>query len=297
MKIKYKRVEYSLPFISGLKILLIKLNLIVIRLSRMLKRLVSYAKPLLIVIACLIIYTLLLYIINHNNIYISFFDVLLDIKNTIFTVLFLSYFISSTANEREYRRKIRARHDTYVDTMFGFERSLIKILKLLCSTDGESLGFYNIEQARRLYKKIDSINYSKPSYELYKQNYLRIIDILSSMRDLAIRLHTTRKEFVIPFWDGENNITFSYYITSIQSRVNETIDKIKYEKMDENNYRNFISGVRTLAHTTSSIVDQLRKPWRIDLKKHIAIVNILYPNNKNKLLEDHYLSMLLDLKN
>ncbi|MCK5129468.1 MAG: hypothetical protein KAQ68_06435 [Clostridiales bacterium] len=296
MKVIYKRIMCNISFKNSFKVEILKASLILTRLSRIMRRLLSYAKPLIVVIVCMILYIFIVFRINYREEYLSILDAFWDLRNTIFTVLVLSYFVNVSARERDYRTRIRIRHNVYCHIMFEYQDCIEKILETLGKKPIEPFCLYSSESIKKIKHYIGKEMNRNKTFISYENNYTRLIEYLSRLMSITQTL-MIKKDTFNSSWDlGHNGAMFEYYIETLPSSIQKAIDNMKYSPVNIKQYTEFLKDFKSIVYDIEKLIEHIRIPWRIDVKKHLAIVKLIYPENKKKLEDDYYLSLLFNLK-
>lgn len=200
-------------------------------------------------------------------------DVLWDIKGSCFTSIVLAFVIGAFTRIREYMRKIQAQHSIYVTAMTDFERVVEPYL-------GQDLHcFYPFYNEKCLEDTIAYMQSRFPAQmstnSMWKSNLALVIN----------RLNRVEQEII------KNNII----IYSVQHEdVLEELDKARY-LANQMLLHNYIQrdDVVELSSTLKYVIDRLREPWRVDLRRNIRILERLSRYSENEIEEDFYYKMFL----
>lgn len=231
------------------------------------------------------LYSALLFIIDYENLFSNIYDVFWDLRKTFFSVAFIAIFIRITSGEKEYKSKVITRHWIYCNLMFETASIIIDIMKKLnIGYQGRILFYSNLNMTRT----IKEINLFK-NIQLDKFTKENIFPLISNIKDLYYLLYLSRKDIYTKHWDDMWDV--DYNLSNVNSSLNGIYNAISSLDVNECK-KTLISFLRY----NYSIVDSLRKPWRIDMDVNTKIFNILYKDNKDELGKCFYISALFNIE-
>lgn len=290
-KVKYKRDTYDVSLFARFKIEKYKIILKTKKIYHLFKRLLNYAKPLIIVLICLFLYALIVLIYGKNFIDTNYSvnNLLWDIKSEIFTLIFLTYFVNATTRENERHKKLIERHDFYVETMYSFCDTITEICNYIGKLNFDSNPLYTNTKYLKLVDEILNLEDDKQSQTLYFTNIDKISQLVKLMKTFL--RETEKRTRNLRLYDIDDEMLF-YEIQSIIDKQN-TLERIIIR--EENTYSQFIREFAYFVRNCGGLIDYIREPWRRDFYIDKKIYKLLYNEKPEYIVQDYYYSMLMDI--
>lgn len=279
MTVKYLGRTYTVSLEDKRRIQSIKAKLFFIRQCRRIKVLF---KPMDFVLyggitVCWLIFALCTHCIGvrggfYGTAARSAVNAIWDIRNQWFSSVILAMAINALNRGREHKKKIAALHKIYCNSMFDFE----ELLARYC-------GKTPFNPIHPLYSQKcfdDTVAFIKHAWlnhsiEVDAQYLVIIKQVLKRLDKLEERFEAGE----IVFSDH-----FDYYTGSVIDELNalSTLNKISIQEI-----------IKISKHLLY-VVDELRIPWRKDLKSKREILTILDKYPQNRISKSHYYGMLLN---
>lgn len=238
MEVIYKKKMYKLSIINCLLVEWYKFNLIARRTSRRLVFLKEVFKKYIIILACVLIYFIMITILGINiGEYKNIIDSLWENKEVIFTSLLLPYFTVAYVEADDRRKKLKNQYFEY----YRFKESICKIICFIKSTKKDyKLNYLYGITTKELYE----IGNNNEKYNL-KESFDELTYILNSM----IKLSET----------GIYGCDLSPIFKALQKEIDIIIGNINQKKqlefnlikLEEKNIDDFIAKCNVVLHNIS----------------------------------------------
>ncbi len=258
-----------------MRIQIIRIQLWFVRWLRRILRGIGYCKYSLILIPFWLIYVTVVYFWGiHIGKIATFTDVIWESKSGFFTSVVLAALTSFISHYNQYRYTYIERHNTYLALMSAMSNVYIKTIEVISGNISRSLipyfPFYydNMPQkACEDFTKIHKIDYASQAYN----------ECFVNIRNLEEKL----KKFQEKTKDGTFPDCNSY---KMKQSIEECTSDIRTISELLESGASFNTWQYRLEHFVESgleILDIIRIPWRIDLKRKKKILKLIYREDKS----------------
>lgn len=270
MKVLYKKRSYYVSFFDAVHIFGLK---VLLRIKRQIRRIRNnvYGRDILLyffVIVLWLLYALAIFILQRikNTGFTTYLDIIWDIKTPLFTTVVIALFTTVFSRTRSYTKTLCRQHDTYVNAQSDFCRLLDPFLPnryrfIPMYTE------YCFDQSMSYIIENGIFDNSAIPFEMTRilENRLNIIE--SELRS--------------------NNLFFAD-----RPMLELYLDDAKEALLSPNVFLS-IHSYKSLLWKLFQILEELRKPWRLDHKIDTQIISMLNKNPKNKIEDDFYKRMFV----
>ena len=270
----YKGIRYSAGIKDTLKIWKVQLILAMRRVKRrILITIPGNISLYLLLTGCWLLFSIvvyklgLLYYTAGNR--HTFVDVMWELKSSYFTSVLLALFINVYNNISEYKKKVKKQHWIYTDTMKSFGRIFLPYI-------GDELLRYMPFYTEKCLD--DTLEYIKCKNCTIKPD--RILQ--DAIEDIKEHIDNVIDEIREDALVGIDEEMLLFALNDVKRKLRNLNDtKICFEDF------------RRVTRYMFEIVEEIRAPWRKDIKEDTEILKILERYSKNAIDSDFYFSMLL----
>lgn len=242
-------------------IVFIKIKLQIIRIARIIKVLFP-KKDILLYLFLMTLWLIFGYfskVVNyiHDGKNETFFRTMWNLKNSIFTSIFVSFTIGSLNRLNDYRIKLKAQHNLYVDSMSDFESIFDTLLP-----DNVWRNYHALYNERCCQFSIEYLKDKNPEIDFAKNQKLTIA--IDSIQKRLEKIDDKLKNGMLLVKDED---ILSNYISDAQKKI---LELVLTEDLDE---------IINLLNVLLQVVDGIRFPWRKDIKLDLRILQLNPDNN------------------
>lgn len=278
MYVRYKGCTYKINIKDGKFILSQQLWLITRRFLRFFKRIALRSTNTIIVIICAILFAFIIIPIGlFLDEYDNWYDAIWDMRTFLLTSVFVVLISTNINAEKERRRTLNTQFETY--TMFVFRtESYIEDLLLLTGSEFAKDIFLTE-------RHFDDFNVDLAS--LKQKEYLsqtkfekkEIIELISLHQKYLMSVNNTL-DFIYYFDNLElHKDTMRQSIEDGLSTIEKEMLILKHAS-ESYTYGELIEYVTNSLNYQSSIIAELRRPWRWDHNRNMEIRNRLFTKGK-----------------
>lgn len=270
----YKGIRYSAGIKDILKIWKVQLILAMKRVKRrMLITIPGNISLYLLLTGCWLLFSIvvyklgLLYYTAGNR--HTFVDVIWELKSSYFTSVLLALFINFYNNISEYKKKIKKQHWIYIDTMESFEKIFLPYVE-------DELPRYMPFYTEKCLD--DTLEYIKLQNCTIKPD--RILQ--NAIEDIKGHIDNVLDEIREDALVGINKEMLLFALSDVKRKLRNLNDtEICFEDF------------RRVTRYMFGIIEEIRTPWRTDIKEDTEILKILERYPQNAIDSNFYFSMLL----
>lgn len=277
--VKYKGQIYKVRLKDKLSIILIKVILCIKRNYRKIRSLIpeniSLYLLLTFVWAIYALSNIILYkyMDNKKNIV----DIILELKNSYFSSVILAFIMTSYNENYRHKEKLLQQHVFYVDTMDRFENLFTVFLG---DEINQYMIFYTEQTLDDTFEYIEELCNQKLDNFLhsdkFKDSLKKLIKYLNEEKKLKIRQHYINI-------DNQKLESLFDSLTDLDGYLDENVKDCQF----------LLQQLHEIALAMMEIINDLRVPWRKDIKNDIRILKILEKNNAKYITSDFYFNMIL----
>ena len=271
----YKGIKYSAGIKDTMKIWRVQLILVMKRVKRrMLIIIPGNISLYLLLTGCwllfgIVVYKLgLLYYTAENR--HTFVDVMWELKSSYFTSVLLALFINVYNNISEYKKKIRKQHWIYTDTMESFEGIFLPYI-------GDELLRYMPFYTEKCLD--DTLKYIRLQNCTIKPDRI-LQDAIEDIKGYIDNVIDEIREDALVGISNKEMLLFA-------------LSDVKRKLRNLNNTEICFEDFRRVTRYMFGIIEEIRTPWRKDIKEDTEILKILEKYSKNAIDSNFYFSMLL----
>lgn len=277
--VKYKGQIYKVRLKDKLSIILIKVILCIKRNYRKIRSLIpeniSLYLLLTFVWAIYALSNIILYkyMDNKKNIV----DIILELKNSYFSSVILAFIMTSYNENYRHKEKLLQQHVFYVDTMDRFENLFTVFL-------GDEINQYMIFYTEQTLD--DTFEYIEELYNQKLDNFLHSDKFKDSLKKLIKHLNEEKKLKIRQHYiniDNQKLESLFDSLTDLDGYLDENVKDCQF----------LLQQLHEIALAMMEIINDLRVPWRKDIKNDIRILKILEKNNAKYITSDFYFNMIL----
>ena len=284
MKTVYKDRLYRVGFFTFFKIQIYKLILLLKRIKRFCKRILSYNLQLLIISLILSFLSVIFIVLGLKlQRYSSWLEGLWDFKDIFLTSIIITLIINTINKETTRHANLLEQLSHYEDLFFISEKYIKSILEIISITYDNHI--FTTDEIHENFKNniidgdilknnklLDNLNIDIRKYfEFISNQYINRLFITKSY---LIRIQ------------GED---FSYYaldhMNDCIEEIEKTILKINHMK-DEKVLKEIFDFCILISNIIAPIIISFRKPWRWDMKINNKIYKLL--KNEGNIIEEFY---------
>ena len=284
MKTVYKDSLYRVGFFTFFKIQIYKLILLLKRIKRFCKRILSYNLQLLIISLILSFLSVIFIVLGLKlQRYSSWLEGLWDFKDIFLTSIIITLIINTINKETTRHTNLLEQLSHYEDLFFISEKYIKSILEIISITYDNHI--FTTDEIHENFKNniidgdilknnklLDNLNIDIRKYfEFISNQYINRLFITKSY---LIRIQ------------GED---FSYYaldhMNDCIEEIEKTILKINHMK-DEKVLKEIFDFCILISNIIAPIIISFRKPWRWDMKINNKIYKLL--KNEGNIIEEFY---------
>ena len=173
----------------------------------------------------------------------SLFQTLWNLRNAMFSSIVLAFAIGAFNHLKDYRKIIKSQHYIYVDSMDDFEELFRAIVN-----EKEWLEFHALYNERCLRLSLQHIKDYMQEINITNNEFIKAIDLIQSR---LCEIDSCFKMGQLLVADDE---MLNLYISGAKKEISNVI-------IDNNSDR-----IRSLILELYNIVEQIRYPWRRDIK-------------------------------
>lgn len=285
MKVKYKKGKYILPLKYALRVLYLVNLLKIKRILRLGKRIFIYSSVVLPAIFILAICIIIIYCINYNNEYTSFFDTIWQLKNIIIVSIVIVFTNYLTNNEKKRHESLIFQYALYTELMFIIEQYVTT--SFICENyiENETIEINNSISQNSILLTEENYKYFINQLDNHKKT---IKDLLALYRKDDTLIHKQFKSET-KILTNEINIIEYQFITNrfVGIDINDIMDEFNELKIDIDNHpfnedihslneKDILNWIKSFLRTSSVLLAQLRHPWRWDISKNTEIRDLIY---------------------
>lgn len=277
--VKYKGQIYKVRLKDKLSIILIKVILCIKRNYRKIRSLIpeniSLYLLLTFVWAIYALSNIILYkyMDNKKNIV----DIILELKNSYFSSVILAFIMTSYNENYRHKEKLLQQHVFYVDTMDRFENLFTVFL-------GDEINQYMIFYTEQTLD--DTFEYIEELCNQKLDNFLHSDKFKDSLKKLIKHLNEEKKLKIRQHYiniDNQKLESLFDSLTDLDGYLDENVKDCQF----------LLQQLHEIALAMMEIINDLRVPWRKDIKNDIRILKILEKNNAKYITSDFYFNMIL----
>lgn len=268
----YKHISSTVSKTIYLKILLIKLYLkYIVRSRRFLKRLIKYSSSIIYTLIIMLLYITIIYFIGkHITLYNNIFDAIWETKGTIITSIVIVYVSHVIKEEKERKRNLENQFNFYSYYYYLADTLTESILKFVNLNYDDYYIFLYEDIYDNFFNYINNsefnIDFNKTRLKQFTSSYE---EILFDFQNNAYRLNSM--ELIAC------DLDFIYF-KSLKKDLKDKLKKLTYD-YSINNQKAIRQDIINISNQLYTLLSQLRRPWRWDLKYDNKIKQLLLKNN------------------